>query len=137
MTAGGGQGAGARSERGLATVEFVVVFPLLFFCIMAVVQFGIWAHASHVATAAAQEGARAARAEDGSAAAGEARAQALISAAGAAVLVGPHAAASRGTDEVRVEVRARAASVLPGVSLPVRAVAAGPVERYRPEGASP
>jgi len=133
VSGGGRQRDGPGSERGLATVEFVVVFPVLFFCIMAVIQFGLWAHASHVATAAAQEGARAARAEDGSAAAGEARAQALISAAGAAVLVGPEAAASRGADEVRVEVRGRAASVLPGVSLPVRAVAAGPVERYRPE----
>ena len=134
MRADGRQRLGPRPERGLATVEFVVVFPLLFLCILAVVQFGMWAHAAHVATAAAQEGARAARAEDGSAAAGQARALALVSAAGSAVLVGPQAAASRGADEVRVEVTGHAASVLPGVSLPVRAVAAGPVERYRPEG---
>ena len=137
MEAGGTSRLGPRVERGLATVEFVVVFPVLFFCIMIVIQFGVWAHASHVATAAAQEGARAARAEDGSAAAGEARAQALISAAGGSVLVGPQTAASRGADEVRVEVRGHAASLLPGVSLPVRAVAAGPVERYRPEEAAP
>ena len=133
MTAAGRR-TGPRSQDGLATVEFVVVFPVLFFCIMAVVQFGLWAHASHVATAAAQEGARAARAEDGSADAGQARALALVSAAGGSVLVGPVASASRGADDVRVEVRGHAASVLPGVSLPVRAVAAGPVERYRPGG---
>ncbi len=74
----GTQVPGPRSERGLATVELVVVFPLLFLCILAVVQFGIWAHAAHVATAAAQEGARAARAEDGSAATGDARARAMV-----------------------------------------------------------
>ena len=117
----------------MATVELVLIFPVMFFCIMLVVQFGLWAHASHVATAAAQEGARAARAEDGSAAAGQDRAQAMIAAAGSQVLLSPSVSASRGSDTVDVEVRGRAVSVVPGLSLPVRATAAGPVERFRPD----
>lgn len=122
-----------RSESGLATIELVLIFPVMFFCIMVVVQFGLWAHASQVATAAAQEGARAARAEDGSAAAGQDRARAMITAAGSQVLLGPTISASRGSDSVDVEVRGRAVSVVPGLSLPVRATAAGPVERFRPD----
>lgn len=122
-----------RSESGLATAEFVLIFPVMFFCIMLVVQFGLWAHASHVATAAAQEGARAARAEDGSAAAGQDRARALIAHAGSQVLLGPTITASRASDSVDVEVSGHAVSVVPGLSLPVHAHAAGPVERFRPD----
>ncbi len=127
------RGRADRSESGLATVELVLVFPLMFLCIMLVVQFGLWAHAEHVATAAAQEGARAARAEDGTSAAGEDRARALIAAAGSQVLLSPTVSASRGSDAVDVEVRGHAVSVVPGLSLPIRATAAGPVERFRPD----
>jgi Flp pilus assembly protein TadG len=124
----------ARPQRGLATIEFVLVVPAMFFCIMVVIEFGLWAHASHVATAAAQEGARAARAENGTAAAGQDRARALIADTAAQVLLGPKVNASRGSDDVQVTVDGHAASVLPGVSFPVHAVAAGKVERFRPDG---
>jgi hypothetical protein len=86
-----------------------------------------------VATAAAQEGARAARAEDGSAAAGQDRARAMIARAGSQVLLGPTVTASRGSDSVDIEVKGHAVSVVPGLNLPVRATAAGPVERFVPD----
>ena len=50
-----------RGERGDAAVEAVLITPVLLFLIMVVIQFGLWYHASHVAEAAAQEGASAAR----------------------------------------------------------------------------
>jgi len=81
----------------------------------------------------AGSGATAARAEDGSAAAGQDRAMAMIANAGSQVLLGPTVSASRGSDSVDVEVRGHAVSVVPGLSLPVRATAAGPVERFEPD----
>ncbi len=123
-----------RDESGLFTLEWVIAFPVMFFAIMVTVEFGLWAHASHVATAAAQEGARAARAEDGTAAAGSDRARAFVADTGAQVLLSPQVKASRDTDVVSVEVSGQASSVLPGISLPVHATAAGVVERFRPNG---
>lgn len=125
---------GGRSESGLATVELVIVFPVMFFAILLTIEFGLYFHASHVATAAAQEGARAARAEDGTEAAGSDRARALVADTGAQVLLSPQVVATRGSDVVRVEVTGDAASVLPGISLPVHSVAGGTVERFRPDG---
>ena len=50
----------ACDERGDATTELVLVTPVLLLLIAFVVQFALWYHASHVAEAAAQEGACAA-----------------------------------------------------------------------------
>lgn len=57
----------------------------------------------------------------------------MIANAGSQVLLGPTVSASRGSDSVDVEVRGHAVSVVPGLSLPVRATAAGPVERFEPQ----
>src|SRR5689334_14542308 len=70
----------ARGERGQALVEAAVAFPLLLMMAIALVQFGLYAHASHVVMAAAQEGARVAAAEDGGLHAGVAQAQAVLQA---------------------------------------------------------
>jgi Flp pilus assembly protein TadG len=50
-------------ESGVSAIEFVFLTPLLFFLIFATVQFAMFFFARHVAIAAAQEGARVARAE--------------------------------------------------------------------------
>ena len=67
-------------EEGQALVEAALVFPILLMSAIALVQFGLYAHAEQVITAAAQEGARAAAAEDGSVQDGVAQAQALLQA---------------------------------------------------------
>ena len=38
----------ARGERGDATVEMVIVVPVLIFLIMCIIQFGLWMHASRI-----------------------------------------------------------------------------------------
>ena len=126
-----GPGA-AGDEQGAATTEVVLVTPVLLVLIMLVVQFGLWYHGSHVATAAAQEGARAARVDGGSRAAGEARARAFLASLGREVVGHPQVSAERGADRARVEVRGTAVAVVPGLRLPIRAVSDGPVERFRP-----
>ena len=60
-----------RDESGLTSVEWALVMPVVVLLIMSAVQVALWAHAAHVATAAAEEGLVAARAAGGSAQAGE------------------------------------------------------------------
>jgi Flp pilus assembly protein TadG len=51
------------AESGVSAVEFVLLTPLAFFMIFLTVQFALYMYSRHVAIAAAQEGARVARAE--------------------------------------------------------------------------
>ena len=119
-----------RSERGDATTEVVLVTPVLLFLIAVVIQFGLWYHASHVAQAAAAEGVRAARADGASALAGEARARDFLDQLGPTIVVGSNVVASRDARIARVEVKGHAVSLIPGLHLPVDAVAQSPLEEF-------
>lgn len=122
---------GNKAEDGSSTVEVVIVFPLLILTLMLVFQFAFWYHARHVALAAAEEGARAARVDTGTAAAGAARAERFVRDLGPSVIVNPKVSASRHLDVARVEVSGQARNVVPGLRLPIRQVSQGPVERFR------
>jgi Flp pilus assembly protein TadG len=125
----------AKAEAGSATTELVIIFPLLLLCLLLIFQFGLWYHARHVVLAAAEEGARAARVETGSAEAGAARARHFLRQLGPRIVVNPTVSASRTQDLARVEVSAQALNVVPGLHLPIRQASEGPVERFR--GATP
>jgi len=124
-----------RDERGSASAELVVATPLLLLLILGVVQFALWQHATHVAEAAAQQGLAAGRVEGGTEAVGKTEASAVLRQLG--VLSDSHVAAKRTADATTVMVTGEAPSVLPFVHLPVRAVASGPSERFRPPGSRP
>lgn len=120
-----------RGEHG-ATTELVVAFPAFFFLLMVVVQFALWLHASHVAQAAAQEGARTARVT--SAEAGEERARRFLDNLAPSLITNRQVSASRGSDAARVDVWGDATSLIPGFrAFRVHEVSTGPVERFRPE----
>ena len=119
------------SERGAASTQLVLITPVLILMVMLIIQFGLWYHGSHVAIAAAQEGARAARLEGGSAAAGEERARTFLGALGQDVVGEARVVATRGPEVARVEVSGVAVAVVPGFRLPIHAVSEGTVERYR------
>ena len=121
-----------RSQSGAATAELVLATPALLVCLMLVIQFGLWFHGTHVAQAAAQEGARAARVDGGSSGAGTARARSFLASLGREVVGQPQVSAERDAARARVEVRGTAVAVVPGLRLPIRAVSEGPVERFRP-----
>lgn len=123
----------AVEERGIATTEAVLVTPALLFLVMLMIQFGLWFHAQHVAQAAAEEGARAARALHGSADVGRLQAEAFLDQAGATVIDSRSIAVTRTDDAVAVEVEGQSTNVIPGFVLPVRATAISPVERFREE----
>ena len=65
-------------QDGIATIEFVAVVWMFMLMVLGAAQFGLWWHAQHVVLAAAQDAARLAAAEDGTPAAGRARALDLL-----------------------------------------------------------
>ena len=127
-----------RSESGAATAEVVLLFPILMVVLLVSVQFGLWYHASHVALAAAQEGARAARqdTDDGTRdQRGADRATAFVRQLGSGVIMSPDVKATNDGDTARVVVEGTVTSVMliPGLTFSVHAVSQGPIERFRPD----
>lgn len=119
------------ADRGSAAVELVLLTPLLMVCVVVVVQFALWQHARHVLLAAAQEGARAARAQGATAVDGRTRAYAYIEQLGPDLVTAPVVEVDRGVDAVTVRIRGQAVNIVPGLPLMVTATSAGPVERFR------
>ncbi|GLY68746.1 TadE/TadG family type IV pilus assembly protein [Amycolatopsis taiwanensis] len=127
-----------RGDRGEVTVELVIATPLLLLALLAIVQFALWSHATHVAQAAASQALAVARTQDGTTSAGHAAGQRLLDDLAAGPLRSPQLDVSRGTAEVSVSIRGEVAAVLPGVHLHVHAEASGEVERFLPDtGAAP
>ncbi|MEV8609527.1 TadE family protein [Amycolatopsis sp. NPDC051373] len=122
-----------RGDRGEVTAELVVVIPLLFLALMAIIQFALWSHATHVAQAATTQALAAARTQDGTAGAGRAAGQQLLDDLAHGPLQNPQLTVSRGPTAVSVAVQGEAAAVVPGLHLPVHAEAAGAVERFVPD----
>src|SRR6266540_7508509 len=121
-------------ERGVTSAELVIVTPVLLTLILLVVQVGLYFHASHIALAAAEEGARSARSLHGSATAGQARARRFVDALGSGLIRSPVVTASRTPTTARVEVRGQVAGVVPGLRLVVDRVVESPTERFVPGG---
>ncbi|MEU5885020.1 TadE/TadG family type IV pilus assembly protein [Spirillospora sp. NPDC047279] len=123
-----------RTDDGSATAETVAAMPLLLLLIFVVVQFGVWAHANHVAQATASEALAAVRLEGASAADGYARAAAVRHQIGPRALADTSVTVARTTDTATVQVTGTAPRVIPVpfLKLTVHARASGPVERFRP-----
>jgi hypothetical protein len=122
---------GPSGDRGEGSLEVVLVMPVLILLITSVIQFALWSHATHVAVAAAQEGAEQARLDGATAEEGKARAEDFLTQAGLRLIVGPEVTATRDAQVATVVVRGRVTSVVPGLELPVRGRATGVVERFR------
>ncbi len=120
----------------MTAIEFVLLTPVLFFMIFATVQFALYFFADHVAQAAAQAGARKARATahaEPGAWRGKARdvVDDYISQLGPSLVLSPDVAMLQPEQNtVGVEITARVPSVFPGLDLTVHAQSVGPVERF-------
>lgn len=125
------------SQDGSASAQLVIAVPALMVLIVLAVQFALWQHASAVTKAAAEEGVRAARLEGGTEVDGAAEARNFLSQAGPRIVVAPQVSARRSLEEAQVEVTGAAVSLFPFIHLPVRALAASPVEEYRAPRAAP
>ncbi|WP_442974217.1 TadE/TadG family type IV pilus assembly protein [Saccharothrix sp. NRRL B-16348] len=123
-------------ERGSVTAELVIATPLLLLMLLAIVQFALWSHATHIAQAAASQGLAAARVQNGTAATGTARAHQVLDQFAGGPLTGAEVTADRGVSAASVRISGTATTVVPFLrGLPVRAEAAGPVERFVPDTA--
>lgn len=109
------------------------MFPALLFVILVAVQFALAYHAKTIATAAAQDGARAAQVEGGMAGDGQAVAESFVRENAPRLLEDVMVDVDADGQNVRVEVRGRVASVVPGLRLQVHGTASGPVERFVPQ----
>lgn len=142
----------ANRESGVSAIEFVFLTPVLFLLIFATVQFAMFFFARHVAIAAAQEGARVARAEAGNPAenwSADAKTKAVdwINQLAPSLLddncnndpttacVGTGSAGAPGADgwTVSVTVTANVPSLIPGVHMTVTETSTGPVEQFIPD----
>ena len=119
-------------ERGSSIVELVIVTPLVLLLLGMIVQATVWAHAEHIAQAAAARGTEAARASGSTARAGDDQARTTLDALGGA-LRDPTIQVTRTATTTRTQIHGTALAVLPGVHLPVHAAAEAPTERFVPD----
>lgn len=117
-------------ERGSVSIELVIVLPALFALMFLGMQAALVYHARTVAVAAAQQGARAAGAEQGHETDGINAANAFITEAGGnGVLDGASATARRTATTASVTVSGYSLSVIPGWHVRITQTATAPVER--------
>jgi hypothetical protein len=124
-------------ERGSVSTELVIATPLLLLLILAIVQFALWQHANHVARTVAQQSVAAARVDGGSVGTGQDEARSVLGQIGTAELRNAQISTTRDNDTTTVTVTGESSSVLPFFHLPVRAVATGPTEHFRPPAGTP
>ena len=115
----------------MTTIQVAILFPVVLFWIMLIVQYGLWWHAKQVANAAAAEAVDAAQVQDGTAADGEAAAASYLAQSGNlnAITI----TVDRQPDVVVVEVSGNAPRLVPGFDWSVTARSYATVERYIPE----
>jgi Flp pilus assembly protein TadG len=126
--------AAGRVERGQALVEAALALPLLVLVALAVLQLALLAHAQHVVTGAAQDGARVAAAADRTPADGAAHAEALLVAGLGRAADGATVQAWRDGAVAVVEVRGTVRLRIPwaaDAAIPVAARAMVAQERFR------
>lgn len=116
-------------DRGSSSVEVVVLLPLVFLLLFAMVQGGLWFHARAVALGAATEGARVAAAESSSAGAGISAASSFIADAGSGVIINPAVTGSRSATTATVTVTGQSQSLVPFLNPSVAQSASFPTER--------
>ena len=121
-----------HGEDGMLASELAVLMPALLLLIMLAVQFGLWAHATQLARAAADEAAYTAALPGSSDATGQAAAAGLLAQAGH--LTDIRIDIDRTDELVVATVTGAAPQVVPGFRWSVSATAAAAPERFIPQG---
>ena len=119
------------------TTELVVAMPLLMLLILMIAQFAVWAHATHIAQAAAAQGLAAARVDGGTAGAGARETRLVLGQLGRGPLEDARVEVTRNEQEATVSVTGTASSVVPFLRLRVHAEAAGPAEVFQTPAGNP
>ena len=122
-----------RGDAGLA--EFVVCLPVFFLLVIGGIQYALWSHASHLARAAAERGARWPPATAPQPAAGSSAARNFIATTGPGTLTNPQVSTNTLTGDVaQVTVTGRAQALIPWLDLTVSATSNAPIQEYRTSG---
>jgi len=123
-------GAACQRTRGSSSIQMVILMPALFSVMFLGMQGALFYHARTVAIAAAQEGARAAGAQNGTAAGGISAAASFVGDAGGNdVLPEAKVSGARTATTATVTVTGTSLSVIPGWSPALSQSASVPVER--------
>ena len=121
-----------RGSRGEVTGA-VIMLPLVVTMVFLVIHAALVYHARSIVAAAAEDGARAAQLEGGTAADGRAVAGAVL-AGSSGLIPGPTVTVERSATTVSVRISATVTGPIPWLHPTVTAGAGGPVERFVPEG---
>ena len=130
-----GSQAGRRlsGERGAASVELAVTFPVVLLLVMTLIQAALWFYARSVALGAAQEGAREGRVQPASTARAQSAAEGFLDQTAADLLTDRDVSVTGSATMVAVTVTGTSISLFPGLSgWSVTQTAVGPVERPTP-----
>ncbi|WP_019873109.1 TadE/TadG family type IV pilus assembly protein [Sporichthya polymorpha] len=129
----GRRDATAPRDAGTSSVELVITMPALLLAVLMVLQFGLVAHAQHVAAAAARDGVQAARAYGGTDQDGRQHATDSLEDLGPTILRDPSVEVTRTSGDVIVTVSGHATSILGGLfSFGIHEQARGEIERFIP-----
>lgn len=120
-------------ERGSATLEAAIVYPVVLLFILLAVNTALWFHARNTAMAAAQEGVRIGRAYGSTPAAGQEAARRFIQKVGGSFLRSATVTVDWSGDTLAVTVHGEAISLIPPFGVGVEQVARAPVERWTVE----
>ena len=121
-----------HEQDGMLASELAILMPALLLLLMLAVQFGLWAHASQLARAAADEAAYIAALPGATDTAGQEAAAGLLAQAGHLGDVRIHL--DRTPEMVVATVTGVAPQVVPGFRWSVSATAAAAPERFIPQG---
>lgn len=113
-------------------LELVIIFPVVMLLLFGTVQAGLWFHAREVARKAAQAGVDAGRSWHAQPGDGPAAAQDFLHRMGHSVEAPQVANGGAPAGQVRIEVRGKVATLIPGWELSVHAQAEAPLERWTP-----
>ncbi len=121
-----------QRDRGAATLELVVIFPVVLLITFGVIEAALWYHARNVAIAAAEEGVRAATGDGGTADAGVEEATDFALRAGSDDVLSNVTVGSTSDDNViSITVTGHSLTLFPGWSgHEVAQTATGPIEQF-------
>ncbi|GAB4087254.1 hypothetical protein GCM10028784_38840 [Myceligenerans cantabricum] len=122
----------AAGERGAASIQTVITYPVVLLLIFGMVQGAIYFHAQNVARSVANGAVQAARLENATEADGYVEASARLN-RGRDVFASVDVVVQRGEEVATATVEGLAPSLVPGFrGLRVAQTATGPIERFTP-----
>ncbi|MFI1177536.1 TadE/TadG family type IV pilus assembly protein [Streptomyces melanogenes] len=117
-------------DRGFGSVEFAVLAVVVLALIFTTIQVGLYYHARKVAQSAARQGVEAGRQFGASDGDGVAQAQTFLDRFGGSVQEASVSSAGSTPGQIRITVRGRVATLVPGLTLTVVQHADAPVEHW-------